>query len=517
MCEARRAEYVRLLDEEGMNFTQAAHAVGVSKRTGKAWRNGRTRATGRNEKPLVDWYRSTMDKPKTLHPRYLSQEERIQEIAQMISGANPSQHATQSARELLALRQAWQRAPQDLDVAVAYARRCFEEVAAEGDPRHVGHAQAALKPWFGLPDPPAPVRVLRAQILQFDHRFGPALVDLDAVLRQQPDNGDAWAWRTAILMVQADYPAARRSCDGLAAQATPLIATACRAQVDAATGQAAAAAQARVERLLEQVGLPDFGDERRVPGLRREEVAQLAGVTTDYYTRLERGNIQGASDSVLNAIARALRLTDVEREHLFALARPVPARERPTPVKSVRPSLQRMLDSFTGPAVIYDVTQEITAANVLGRALFAPLYEHDRPNMARFTFLDSRAPEFYQEWLLVCSMTAATLRLEAGRDPLNEELTALIGELSTRSPQFRRDWADNDVHEHRTGTKGYRHPVVGEIELQFDNLEAPGEPGLQILTYTAELRSPAAEKLLLLASWAATQELDPRSDTPGDD
>ena len=112
---------------------------------------------------------------------------------------------------------------------------------------------------------------------------------------------------------------------------------------------------------IEQVGLPDFGDERRVPGLRREEVAQLAGVTTDYYTRLERGNIQGASDSVLNAIARALRLTDVEREHLFALARPVPARERPTPVKSVRPSLQRMLDSFTGPAVIYDVTQEITA------------------------------------------------------------------------------------------------------------------------------------------------------------
>ncbi|MFV0458183.1 MAG: helix-turn-helix transcriptional regulator [Actinomycetales bacterium] len=257
---------------------------------------------------------------------------------------------------------------------------------------------------------------------------------------------------------------------------------------------------------LEQVGLPDWGDERRVPGLRREEVAQLAGVTADYYTRLERGNLRGASDSVLNALARALRLSDVEREHLFALARPVPARERTAPAKQVRESLQRMLDSFTGPAVIYDVTQEIVASNVLGRALFAPHCESDRPNMARFTFLDSRAPEFYQDWPLVCAMTAATLRLEAGRDPLNEELTALIGELSTRSHQFRRDWADNHVHEHRTGTKGYRHPAVGELELQFDNLEAPGEPGLQILTYTAEPGSPSADKLAMLASWAASQE-----------
>lgn len=257
---------------------------------------------------------------------------------------------------------------------------------------------------------------------------------------------------------------------------------------------------------LEQVGLPDYGDERRVPGLRREEVAQLAGVTVDYYTRLERGNIQGASDSVLNALARALRLTDVEKQHLFSLARPVSLRERQAPAKSVRPTLQRMLDSFTGPAVIYDVTQEIAASNALGRALFAPHFESERPNMARFTFLDSRAPGFYLDWPTACSMTAATLRLEAGRDPLNEELTALIGELSTRSPQFRRDWADNDVHEHRTGTKGYRHPAVGELELQFDNLEAPGEPGLQILTYTAEPGSASEEKLVLLASWVAMRE-----------
>lgn len=259
---------------------------------------------------------------------------------------------------------------------------------------------------------------------------------------------------------------------------------------------------------IEQAGLPDVGGERRVPGLRREEVAELAGVSADYYMRLERGNIKGASDSVLDAVARALQLTDVERDHLFSLARPTSARDRQVPVRTVRPSLRRMLDSLTTPAVIYDVTQEIIAANLLGRALFAPLFESERPNLARFAFLDSRAPEFYLDWPMACSLTAATLRYEVGKDPLSEELTALIGELSTRSPQFRRDWADNDVHEHRTGTKGYRHPAVGELTLQFDNLEAPGEPGLQILTYTAEPGSPSEEKLALLASWAATTQED---------
>ncbi|MDF1486991.1 helix-turn-helix transcriptional regulator [Tessaracoccus sp. HF-7] len=254
----------------------------------------------------------------------------------------------------------------------------------------------------------------------------------------------------------------------------------------------------------EQAGLTRYDDDRRVPGLRREEVAQLAGVSTDYYTRLERGNIRGASDSVLEAIARALRLTDVEREHLFRLARPVTSPPRTMP-RRVRPAIQRLLDSFTTPAVVYDITQEIIASNMLGRALFAPLFESERPNMARFAFLDSRAPRFYKDWPMACSLTAATLRFEVGKDPLNEELTALIGELSTRSPQFRRDWADQDVHEHRTGSKGYNHPAVGELDLHFENLEMPGEPGLQILTYTAEDGSPSAKKLGFLAAWAADQ------------
>jgi hypothetical protein len=178
----------------------------------------------------------------------------------------PARATDPRARELLALRQAWQRAPQDLDAALRYASRCFEEVAAEGDPRHVGHAQAALQPWFHLADPPVAVRVLRAQILQFDHQFRPALADLDAALRQQPDLAEAWAWQTAILMVQADYAQARRSCDGLAPHATPLIAAACRAQVDAATGRAGAAAATLRQALARQ---PDASPEARLWSLTR--------------------------------------------------------------------------------------------------------------------------------------------------------------------------------------------------------------------------------------------------------
>lgn len=173
----------------------------------------------------------------------------------------PSRASDPQARALQALRLAWQRAPRDLGAALAYARACFGAVAADGDPRHIGHAQAALQPWLAQADPPPPVRVLRAQLLQFDHQFGAALADLDAVLRAEPGNGTAWSWRTAILMVQADYAAARRSCDGLAPLATPLVAAACRAQVDAATGRAGAAADAlRTALAAADGGAPAQGD-----------------------------------------------------------------------------------------------------------------------------------------------------------------------------------------------------------------------------------------------------------------
>ena len=264
----------------------------------------------------------------------------------------------------------------------------------------------------------------------------------------------------------------------------------------------------------EQAGIPDTGGERRVPGLRREEVAMLAGLSTDYYTRLERGKIRGASESVLNAIARALQLDDVEREHLFDLARIAPgtsaARSRKPTMGSVRASVQRVLDNMNIPAVVVNAQQDLIASNLMGRALFAPHFEADKPNLARFIFLDPRARDFYVDWALARSLTAAMLRLEAGRDPLNSELTALIGELSTLSPQFRQDWADRDVHEHRTGRKVYRHPEVGEMDITFDVFELPGEPGLSISTYSVEEGSESADKLALLATWAVTQQFGSR-------
>ena len=250
-----------------------------------------------------------------------------------------------------------------------------------------------------------------------------------------------------------------------------------------------------------QAGLPDLGN-RRVPGLRREEVAALAGVSLEYYTQLERGNLRGASESVLNAVARALQLDDVERQHLFDLAR-TPSARRTRP--SVRSSVQRVLDNLAVPAIVFNAQHDLVAANLMGRALFAPHFEAEKPNLARFIFLDPRARDFYVDWPQARSMTAAMLRFQAGRDPLNQDLTALIGELSTLSQHFRANWAEQDVHEHRTGEKVYRHPEVGEVDLTFDVFELPGEPGLSIATYSVEEGSPSAEKFVLLASWAATQ------------
>lgn len=260
----------------------------------------------------------------------------------------------------------------------------------------------------------------------------------------------------------------------------------------------------------EQAGLPGSGGaDRRVPGLRREEVAMLADVSIDYYTKIERGDLRGASESVLNAIARALQLDDVERAHLFALAGTAPsvASGHRTPTAPLPASVQRVLDSMAVPAFAYNARQDLLGANLLGRALYSMHFEADQPNLARFIFLDSRARKFFADWELACSLTAAMLRYEAGRDPLDEDLTALIGELSTRSPQFRTHWADRDVHEHRTGTKVYRHPEVGDLELTYDVLELSGRCGLSITTFSAQDGTASADKLSLLASWAASRKL----------
>lgn len=259
-----------------------------------------------------------------------------------------------------------------------------------------------------------------------------------------------------------------------------------------------------------QVGLPDFDEDRRVTGLRRGEVAQLAGVSPEYYTRLERGHIRGASDSVLEAIARALRLSDLERAHLFDLAQVAGSASRQqasVPVEAVRPSVQRMLDHLAVPAIVFNPEHDVVAWNDGGRALYYPHFDTaDRPNIARFIFLDRRARSYYGDWAEARRMTAAMLRLNAGRDPLNENITALVGELSTRSPLFRQDWALQEVYEHRSGQKTFNHPHLGPINVTFDGFEMPGEKGLSIVTYSAEPGTVDADRLALLPVWAESEQ-----------
>jgi transcriptional regulator with XRE-family HTH domain len=260
----------------------------------------------------------------------------------------------------------------------------------------------------------------------------------------------------------------------------------------------------------EQAGLPTYG-QRRVPGLRREEVASLAGVSIEYYRRLERGNVSGVSDGVLEALARALQLDDAERAHLFDLARAAnpgtPKRRRPVQQR-VRPSVQRILDSMGTPALVRNARVDYLAANRLGRALYAPLFEsREQPaNSARFTFLDPAAVDFYAEWERVADDLVAHLRSEAGQNAYDRGLPDLVGELSTRSHEFRTRWATHNVRFHRTGTKRLHHPVVGDLELSYETMELPADAGLNLTVYTAEPDSATQEALDLLASWTATPD-----------
>ncbi len=260
----------------------------------------------------------------------------------------------------------------------------------------------------------------------------------------------------------------------------------------------------------EQAGLPSYGP-RRVPGLRREEVAVLAGVSVPYYIRLERGDMSGVSESVLEALARALQLDDAERTHLFDLARaahPMPARPRRRQTKqAVRPEIQWSLDAITGAAaVVSNDRLDVLATNQLGRALYSELYDTPaRPfNTARFLFLDPRAETSYREWDRVATETVAILRSAAGRDPYSRELSDLVGELATQSGTFRTLWATHNVRFHNTGTKQFNHPVVGELSLSFNRMDLTADPGLTLFTYTAEPGSRSEDTLKLLGSWAAT-------------
>lgn len=261
----------------------------------------------------------------------------------------------------------------------------------------------------------------------------------------------------------------------------------------------------------DQAGLPAYGGHRRVSGLRREEVALLAGVSVDYYTRLERGNLSGVSDGVLEALARALQLDDAERAHLFDLARTANttaanARGRRRPTSQLRPVVQRLLDAMTlAPAYVRNGRLDVLGANPLGRAVFAPLFDTaaPTPNIARFIFLHPASQEFYRDWETVAGDTVALLRAEAGRDPYDRALTDLIGELSTRSDVFRTWWAAHNVRLHRSGVKHLHHPEVGDLTLAYESLDLTTDVGLRLNAYTAEPGSTSQDALQLLASWTA--------------
>ncbi|MCF3939632.1 MmyB family transcriptional regulator [Gordonia tangerina] len=264
----------------------------------------------------------------------------------------------------------------------------------------------------------------------------------------------------------------------------------------------------------DQAGLPAYGGNRRVKGLRREEVALLAGVSVDYYVRMERGNLTGASESVLAALAGALQLDEAEQDHLFALARQsqagAPGRRTRPPATTVRPVIQQVLDAISdAPAWVRNGRHDIVAMNQLARALYSPVLAHTRrpANTTRFIYLHpDEAQEFFVDYDQVARDAAAMLRLEAGRNPNDKALIQLVGQLSTRSELFRQRWASQDVRFHRSGRKRLRHPAVGQLDLDFEGMELPSEPGLHLNIYTAAAGTPTADGLKLLASWAASQE-----------
>ena len=258
----------------------------------------------------------------------------------------------------------------------------------------------------------------------------------------------------------------------------------------------------------EQAAITVYGRNRRVKGLRREEVALLAGVGVDYYVRMERGKLRGVSEQGLDALARALQLDEAERAHLFDLARSANASvatRRRSGSQKVRPSVQRILDALAAPAWVRNARHDLLAANRLGYELYSELLSDpiSPPNNARYVFLNPRSKEFFVDWERAADDIVAMLRSEAGRNPYDKALTDLIGELSTRSETFRTRWAAHDVRFHRTGRKRLRHRVVGDLDLSFEAMELPGED-LTMLVYTAEPGSPSQEALDLLASWAAT-------------
>lgn len=261
----------------------------------------------------------------------------------------------------------------------------------------------------------------------------------------------------------------------------------------------------------EQAGFASAGH-RRVSGLRREEVAVIAGVSVEYYKRIERGALAGVSSEVLGAIVDALNLDEAEAAYLFNLARAAnrtPKTSGPAGPQRVRPGIRRVLDAMVGsPASVLNERMDLLAVNDLGRGLYSEVLESEiaRGNSARFAFLDPRAREFHLDWDKSADQIAATLRGNVGRNPGDRGLSNLVGELATQSDEFSRRWAAHDVRYHHTGRKRINHPIVGELEFDYEMIELPSDPGFTILTYFAEPGSSTSERLALLASWVATPD-----------
>jgi transcriptional regulator with XRE-family HTH domain len=269
----------------------------------------------------------------------------------------------------------------------------------------------------------------------------------------------------------------------------------------------------------DEAGLAVVASRRRVAGLRREEVAMLAGISVEYYVRLERGQATGPSASVVDGVARALRLGDDERAHLDRLlAELTPEvrkrRRRPVP-ETVSDGVQVVLDAMTTlPAVVQNARLDVVAANALGRVLYAPVFDLEgRPNSARFLFLDEvRARRLFPHWERIADDTVALLRIEAGRHPDDRAMVELIGQLSTRSAPFRTRWARNDVRAHNAGVKVFTHPLVGELALPYENLLVDAAADHTITVFTPRPGSPEHDAVQLLASWNAatgTQAVEP--------
>jgi len=272
----------------------------------------------------------------------------------------------------------------------------------------------------------------------------------------------------------------------------------------------------------QEAGLPDFGGRRRVPGLRREEVALVAGMSAEYYKRIERGNAGGVSEAVIDGISRALQLDDAERSHLYDLVRAAnsgthPQRGRATRTARLSPSMQQTIDAMsTVPVFVQNGRLDAVATNRLGHALFSVMFDGARPpvNAARFLFLEAAAQSFYRDWEANARQIVAILRAEAGRSPYDRQLSDLVGELSTRSDLFRTLWGSHDVREHRTGIKSVHHPVVGDLDLTFQGMDLSSHPGLQMLVFSAQPGSPSDDGLQLLSNLAAMDPAARSAHTP---